>query len=158
MTLHVIGNGFDLHHGIASTYGAFKDYAWKHTKDGCHLGMLETCYPEIAPGTGELVLWSELEKALGHLDFDAAFNVCTEDIKIEEDHEIHYQAEMEVALSTFLPFMFDAFHSIFNEWVNSIDIDKTPDKHIGHFDRHGLFCNLIIQRHWNSYIKFHIIK
>ena len=139
MTLHIIGNGFDIHHGIASTYGAFKDYAWKHTKDGYHLGMLETCYPEIDPKTGELVLWSELEQALGQLDFDAAFNICTEDIEIEEDHEIRYQAEMEDAPSTFLPLMYDAFHSIFNQWVNSIDIDKTPDKHIEHFDRHGLF-------------------
>ena len=45
-TLHIIGNGFDLHHGIASLYSNFQEYAWRHSGlDGYWIGLLETCYP-----------------------------------------------------------------------------------------------------------------
>lgn len=27
-TLHIIGNGFDLRHGIASSYQDFREYEW----------------------------------------------------------------------------------------------------------------------------------
>ncbi|MCM1502935.1 MAG: bacteriophage abortive infection AbiH family protein [Bacteroidales bacterium] len=32
-TLHIIGNDFDLVHGIASKYSDFKEYAWQHADD-----------------------------------------------------------------------------------------------------------------------------
>lgn len=60
-TLHIIGNGFDLAHGIASRYIDFKDYAWKHG-DQYQMGLLETCYPDINPQKNELELWCDLEK------------------------------------------------------------------------------------------------
>ena len=45
-TLHIIGNGFDIHHGIASLYSDFREYAWEHSgSDGYWLGQLERCYP-----------------------------------------------------------------------------------------------------------------
>ncbi len=139
MTLHIVGNGFDLHHRIKSSYKDFKAYAWKHTKDAYHLSMLEECYPIINPQTGDLLLWSDLERALGNLDFKAAFNISTEDIELEENHELRYQAEMEDAPSFALQLMYDNFHEIFNEWVNNIDINQYPDSTINHFDNSGLF-------------------
>ena len=96
MTLHIVGNGFDLAHGIASSYDDFKDYAWKHG-DHYLMGLLETCYPDVNPWNGELYLWSDLERALGNLDFQAAFEASTDDIQLEDGHEGRYIAQMEDA-------------------------------------------------------------
>lgn len=140
MTLHIIGNGFDLAHGIASTYKDCKDYAWKHG-DQYQIGLLETCYPDMNSKKKELVLWCDLEKALGNLDFQAAFNTTTEDVELEDGHEGRYQAQMEDAPEYALEMMFAAFHKVFDDWVNHIDTDVEPLSNIDNFDENGRFLS-----------------
>jgi len=140
-TLHIIGNGFDLHHGIASLYSDFKEYAWRHSGlDVYWIGLLETCYPTKNKENGELELWCDLEQALGNIDFQNAFDESTEDIELEEDHEIRFQAQMEDAPKYHMEMMFEAFHGIFEEWVDQIDIDGQPVA-LPHFDRKGMFLS-----------------
>lgn len=63
-TLYIIGNGFDLHHGIHSSYADFREW-------------LEYCHPmlynEFVDIYGEQVLngdwWADFENNLGKLDF-----------------------------------------------------------------------------------------
>ena len=132
MTLHIVGNGFDLAHGIASSYADFKDYAWKHG-DQYLMGLLETCYPDANPWNGELCLWSDLERALGNPDFQAAFEASTDDIQLEDGHEGRYIAQMEDAPEFLLGMMFDAFHRVFEDWVNDIDNNVDPIPNLSHF-------------------------
>lgn len=132
MTLHIVGNGFDLAHGIASSYADFKDYAWKHG-DQYLTGLLETCYPDANPWNGELCLWSDLERALGNPDFQAAFEASTDDIQLEDGHEGRYIAQMEDAPEFSLGMMFDAFHRVFEDWVNDIDNNVDPIPNLSHF-------------------------
>ena len=132
MTLHIVGNGFDLAHGIASSYADFKDYAWKHG-DQYLMGLLETCYPDVNPWNGELYLWSDLERALGNLDFQAAFEASTDDIQLEDGHEGRYIAQMEDAPEFLLGMMFDAFHRAFEDWANDIDNNVDPIPNLFHF-------------------------
>lgn len=142
MTLHIIGNGFDLGHGIASRYKDFKDYAWKHGNP-YYIGLLETCYPEVNPqsANNELYLWCDLERALGNPNFQCAFDAATDDIGIEDGHEGRYQAQMEDAPEYYLEMMFGEFHSIFEDWVNHIDINVEPLHNLEHFERKGLFLS-----------------
>lgn len=140
MTLHIIGNGFDMVHGIASRYIDFKNYAWKHGNQ-YQMGLLETCYPDMNPQHKELELWCDLEKALGNLDFQAAFNTATEDVELEDGHEGRYQAQMEDAPEYALGMMFDAFHNVFDDWVNHIDTDVEPLNKIENFDANGRFLS-----------------
>ena len=134
MTLHIVGNGFDLAHGIASSYADFKDYAWKHG-DQYQIGLLETCYPDVNPKNGELYLWSDLERALGNPDFQAAFEASTDDIQLEDGHEGRYIAQMEDAPEFLLGMMFDAFHQVFEDWANDIDNNVDPIPNLSHFGR-----------------------
>lgn len=138
-TLHIIGNGFDLRHGIASRYTDFKEYAWKHNNHGYLLGLLETCYPDVNPKNGVLKLWCDLESALGKPDIKAAFKKTTEDIKEDDENEVSYQGAMEDTPKYILSEVFKNFHSIFEEWVDQIDIDVDKIDNIPHFDRNDLF-------------------
>lgn len=142
MTLHIIGNGFDLCHGIASRYTDFKDYAWKHGNQ-YYIGLLETCYPDVNPQSdnNELYLWCDLERALGNPNFQSAFDAITDDIEMEEGHEGRYQAQMEDAPEYYLDMMFGEFHSVFGDWVNHIDIKVEPLRNLEHFERKGLFLS-----------------
>ena len=139
-TLCIIGNGFDLHHGIASSYEDFRQYAWKKCGlDGYWIGQLEACYP-TKNKDGKLELWCDLEYALGNIDFQNAFDESTEDVELEEDHEMRYQAQMEDAPEYYLEMMFEVFHRIFEEWVNQIDINVSPVS-LPNFDRNSLFLS-----------------
>jgi hypothetical protein len=60
-TLYIIGNGFDLWHGIPSGYGQFKEYVRAH--DQHVFDAVETYLP-----AGED--WSELESALAEVDVE----------------------------------------------------------------------------------------
>lgn len=142
MTLHIIGNGFDLCHGITSRYIDFKDYAWKHGNQ-YYIGLLEICYPDVNPQSGnyELYLWCDLERALGNPNFQSAFDATTDDIEMEDGHEGRYQAQMEDAPEYYLEMMFGEFHSVFDDWVNHIDINVEPLRHLEHFERKGLFLS-----------------
>lgn len=142
MTLHIIGNGFDLCHGIKSRYSNFKDYAWEHCGlNGYYLGVLEKSYPQVNDD-GELVLWSDLERALGNPDIEAIQTEATEDVVYEEGHEIRYQPQMEDAAGFLVPNVFDVFHRLFDEWVDSIDLsDIEPIEHFAHLNPHGLFLS-----------------
>lgn len=141
-TLYVVGNGFDLAHGIASKYSDFKKYAWQNANlKFYYLGVLEECYPERDKRSGELMLWSDLERALGNLDFKKAFAIGTEDVELEEEHELRYQAQMEDATGYMLLPMFSTFHELFEAWVNSIDLKSSFFANIPYFDPKGLFLS-----------------
>ena len=97
------------------------------------MGLLETCYPDVNPKNGELYLWSDLERALGNPDFQAAFEASTDDIPLEEGHEGRYIAQMEDAPEFSLGMMFDAFHQVFEDWANDIDNNVDPIPNLSHF-------------------------
>lgn len=139
-TLHIIGNGFDLHHGIDSQYSQFKEFAWKHAGwKSYYLSVLEECYPMKNNTSGELVLWSDLEKALGNPDFKAAYLKATEDIEEEEGHEMRDQAIKADAPTYLLKDVFKTLHELFEKWIDSLNIDVEPDVSIPYFDRNALF-------------------
>ena len=57
--LYVIGNGFDLYHGLKSSFADFKDYVRNRDRD-----VFEGC-EKLLPVSGD---WSNLEEALGFVD------------------------------------------------------------------------------------------
>lgn len=60
--LYIIGNGFDLHHGISSSYTAFGKYL-KHVDPGTH-GQLERYF------SVDDEFWWQFEAQLQYLDTD----------------------------------------------------------------------------------------
>ncbi len=139
-TLHITGNGFDLSHGIESSYADFGKYAKKYYGDWA--SQLEACFPVSDYKSGVCKLWSDLEQALGNPDFKAIYDEATEDVEIEEDHEIRYYALMADVPGYYLSPIIEKFPEIFEKWVQSIIICK-DDKiaNIPHFDRTGMFLS-----------------
>ncbi|MDE6647023.1 MAG: bacteriophage abortive infection AbiH family protein [Prevotella sp.] len=68
-TLYIIGNGFDLHHGISSR---FKDFCcWlkrEDVKEEQFVRDMQIIFPHL--NQEEASLWSNFEDALGSYDLD----------------------------------------------------------------------------------------
>ncbi|MCB8999333.1 MAG: hypothetical protein H6540_04595 [Bacteroidales bacterium] len=57
MKLYIIGNGFDIHHGIKSKYSDFKDYVEKNDK---------VLFDSLEKYFNQDELWSDLKKFCLH--------------------------------------------------------------------------------------------
>ncbi|UIF87920.1 bacteriophage abortive infection AbiH family protein [Cupriavidus sp. UYPR2.512] len=68
MKLYVIGNGFDLHHGIRSSFGDFARYAQREHRD------VADAVERYLPAAG--ADWWNLEAALAELDYEGVVDDC----------------------------------------------------------------------------------
>ena len=74
-TLYIIGNGFDIAHGVASQYTAFRVFLEKR-----HSNVLDLFDFYINDKT----LWSDFETALGKLNVNAMINEINLDMWFDD--------------------------------------------------------------------------
>ncbi|RBB37561.1 hypothetical protein DPV79_21450 [Burkholderia reimsis] len=114
-TLYVIGNGFDLWHGIPSSYSCFRDYVRLHGRDV--FDAVESYLP-----AGES--WSDLEAAFAEIDVNHVIESLghfmgsygDDDWSDSGHHDFQYEVERVVErLSRELRFLF-------GEWIRQLPI------------------------------------
>lgn len=115
--LYVIGNGFDLWHGIPSSYARFKEYVRQRDRD------LFDAVDRYLPADED---WSDLECALADIDVDSIIDdlgqfmpsYSAEDWSDAGHHDFQYEVDLVVQrLST-------ALRTRFGEWIRSLVIPK----------------------------------
>jgi len=79
--LFIIGNGFDLAHGMATRYGDFNRWLIKNERYDV-IQELQSAYP--AKMGNDFLLWSDFEAALGQYDIEKVFNWSWEDLLLTE--------------------------------------------------------------------------
>ncbi|HDM8167137.1 TPA: bacteriophage abortive infection AbiH family protein [Vibrio harveyi] len=117
--LYIIGNGFDLHHGMKTSYNNFKLYLKE--KHGSIFNTVDN-FLNIDEN------WSDFEEALGDLDIDylednAASYLTSygdENWKETDNHDYEYQIAKNLnALSLRL-------YECFFEWINTVELPIDP--------------------------------
>ena len=137
-SLFIAGNGFDIAHGIPSTYGHFRSFiidlfpdAVDFRDEVVYLEEMETFY--IDEFAAEILLnsmdkaagknWSHFEEALAHINFDDKFPKPNhkEDETEEEDNELmgRYMLYMGVLTSGFINCTKE-WQKIFKWWLKDI--------------------------------------
>lgn len=110
--LYVIGNGFDLHHGIPSSYAHFGAYV--RATDP----RLADTAEDFIPAPVDETLWSRLEESLAWLDVDQITDQASiflnspgaDDWSDADNHAYQYEVEqIATALSTRLKLSFHAW-------------------------------------------------
>lgn len=116
-TLYIIGNGFDLAHGMATRYSDFKRWLIKKGRIDV-IQELQSAFP--AQKENDFLLWSDFEKALGLYDIDKVINWSWEDLYLTE-FSIAGQpfGVQDFFLNTQLP---DILSDAFTKWVRSIPL------------------------------------
>lgn len=115
--LYVMGNGFDLSHGIESSYRNFAQ--WVKAQGNDHLiGLMDAFF------SNKHDLWSDVETALGEYDEGEILDFCRPEEGIDYDHMMRSVAAVEDAPNSFFKPTLEEFLSAFRDWVNDIDISQ----------------------------------
>ncbi|MCF0186867.1 MAG: bacteriophage abortive infection AbiH family protein [Bacteroidaceae bacterium] len=114
--LYIIGNGFDLHHGIPSSYGCFKCYL---NRVGCteHIQILDYLF-------GDNKLWSDFEIALGLLSPSRYQNFVEWYKQTDRKRGIPDLIAQENATDQIYSFI----EMLFREWIQQLSLDGIKPK------------------------------
>lgn len=116
--LYIIGNGFDIFHGVKSKYSDFKDYVEKNDND--LFEALEEYF-----NTDEL--WSDFEETLAYIDTDKIVDDASDflvsygadDWSDAYHHDYQYEVQRAIDVVTV------SLKEHFTKWILSLDIPDT---------------------------------
>lgn len=115
--LYILGNGFDVAHGIESRYSDFEE--WVKSKDNQRLvDMMDIFF------SNKHSLWNDIETALGEYDEESIFEWCRPDENIDYDHPTRSIAAVEDSPNWIFKPILEEFLGSFIQWVNSVDISQ----------------------------------
>lgn len=123
-TLYVLGNGFDLMHGVQSRYSDFRDSMGKHNE------VRQTLEEYFKVGD----MWANLEEALAHFDLDRMCNSYAMDAMLdlmdaygEDAGAAEYYSAVEYAIEP-LRIISTELPRKFRRWVETLEIgtDERP--------------------------------
>lgn len=132
--LYIIGNGFDMHHGIPSSYGSFKDYVEETDRE---------LYEELNKYFNPESLWSDFEQTLQYIDteemVDYAMNFLESysnpDWSDAMHHDYQYELEKKIDLVT------EDLKRHFLNWILSLKIENHYQVDLLAFDKKAKFLN-----------------
>lgn len=135
--LYIIGNGFDLHHGLKTKYIDFYNYLKEN-----HGDFLER-FGNIYDISEKSQLWSDFEGALQYINPRYLYSrweqpaYGSDDFSCSEYHEFANFCKDEMVE------IYINLRSLFREWINSIDVakDASRDDLYSAIDKKAIFLN-----------------
>ena len=88
MTFYVIGNGFDLHYGLNTTYRNFKEFLLKNGYRELVRKVDQLFYERGSFSPKEIDTWSKFEDMLqvfNYLDADEIYDEAMDDAETDDD-------------------------------------------------------------------------
>ncbi|MCZ4239036.1 abortive infection AbiH-like protein [Alteromonas sp. I10] len=129
MKLYVIGNGFDLHHGLNTSYSSFGLFLKKHYSDVYELLLEHYGFEDINSENQSVIrdlLWSDFEHSLSLLDTQTVLDAYTDYLANPSSDDFRdrdwgaFQIEMEFVLEKLTATLFSAF----KEFILSVEFPK----------------------------------
>lgn len=139
-TLHIIGNGFDLAHGLKTSYRDFREWICAHKKEF----PINEFFLAEAFGCTSDELWSDFETVLGQM------NPVTYLQGIYQDYENEEMEDQSEQVSSYIMSNFGStFEKViegFRKWARHINVAEAESKireleNLFQFDTNGLFVN-----------------
>lgn len=132
--LYIIGNGFDIQHGLKSRYWDFKEYL--DIKDRKLINKLEEYF-------GADALWSDFEETLAYLDTEQIIDECmnylesysAEDWSDAYHHDYQYEVQQRIDLIT------DTLKQRFTEWILQLRLPSNANENMVVIDKGATFIN-----------------
>ena len=135
--LFIIGNGFDIHHGIKSKYSDFKKYLKNSNQD--IFEIIDVYFDSDR-------FWNDFEKSLGEFDAEQLIDNCStflvpyaaEDWSDAYHHDYQYEINQVVSkLSTGLK-------SEFTDWIAALEIPTISvfyDRRLSYLEQNAIYLN-----------------
>ena len=118
--LYIIGNGFDIHHGIESKYSDFKAWLEKNKNESL-VRMMDEFF------SNDREFWGDIEEALGEYDEESITEYCEPESSLDEelDHPGRWQTQVEDSIPYIFGGAMNEFREAFDEWVRSINVSES---------------------------------
>ncbi len=148
MRLFIIGNGFDLNHGLKSSFLDFKEFLEETYLPT--FNKIYPVYPNVGEGKdGELVVdpndsaqilyhlisaisdtddWSDFENNLGDFDYHYILDLAEKD----DTNPFHYYYNLEDIATNLRLSLLYSVSDLFCEWVEQIDLSHTIKQYSFH--------------------------
>ena len=112
-TLYIIGNGFDLHHGIKSSYLDFKE--WLDINNHPLFEKVDLAF------RNNTEFWSDMETQLGHLDTEQFHKENFKEVRLPANKNFYFSEFQNHSSEKALRIMVEEFIENFKLWVLSFD-------------------------------------
>lgn len=122
--LYIIGNGFDIYHGIPSRYSDFKEYL-KSSNQSLHDRIIE--YLPVGEN------WCDLEIALAHLDVDKVINEAMQYLEVysSENWSDSFHHDYQYEIDRIVADLSSGLKSYFCEWINQLELPSFNSLNFG---------------------------
>lgn len=146
MKLYVIGNGFDLHHGLDTKYTSFGRYLKKNYYETYNLLLEHFGFEDLQskPSTAEeSPLWSEFETNLSGLSTQSVLEACSdllphyasETFRDRDRYNFQYEVERIVDLLT------TKLIKAFSEFIRAVDYPISTPFNILNLEKNAHYLN-----------------
>lgn len=143
MKLYIIGNGFDLHHGLNTSYKSFGLYLKSHYLEVYDLLLDHYGFEDLSPGNIQCKepLWSKFETTLSFLDTETVLETNSgllPDYSSDEfrDRDRYtFQIEMEMLLENLTTQLYKAF----KEFILSVRFPQFDQSNAVNLDRDAMY-------------------
>jgi hypothetical protein len=136
--LYIIGNGFDLHHGIKSGYSEFRDFLIGNKEKSVALDILTSYY-----NANDDEFWNSFENNLSKFDVKRYTSEKTYQYypDFSKDDNIHKQVE-NASFNAEIDFeiLSDEIKNAFHDWICTLN-RPDPNKKIDINKKDGFFIN-----------------
>jgi hypothetical protein len=114
-TLYIIGNGFDIYHGINSRYSDFKHYI--HNTEYSIYDLIEEYIPVEEN-------WSDLEAALADIDVDSVVENASDFLVSygADDWSDAYHHDYQYEVNRIIEGLSGSLKTHFGEWIRQLEI------------------------------------
>ena len=116
-TLYILGNGFDVAHGIKSTYANFREFEISRENQK-FVDLMDIFF------SNQTDFWSDIETALGGYNEDSIIDFCNPEEEFDIDHPTRSEAAYSDSPAYFFQPLLDNLKSEFRAWVDSIEIKE----------------------------------
>lgn len=134
--LYIIGNGFDMHHGIHSSYKYFSVWLSQHNHR-LYRKLLDVCQSKA--------LWWNFEEALAYVDRDYLLAMSETWLPTNWDSDKDSYGELFYTGDNVSAEGYDLWKEIekyFLKWVTTIKWERGSDKQMIRLDTEARFINL----------------
>jgi hypothetical protein len=117
--LYIIGNGFDIHHGINSSYRNFRD--WMYENEPTIINDVEETY-----GCCDDEWWADFENQLGTLDvLEYARDIASENLPdLMSDHCDRTWNDAQIEVEQNLDGLYSNLRGCFSRWILQLSAPK----------------------------------
>jgi hypothetical protein len=133
-TLYVIGNGFDIHHGLSTGYQFFHKYILQNQKE-----LVDDLEKYFSFFEDVDKLWSSFEEDLKTFEFESFYDDNCNVQSDDENFELNLTYGLEDNINEQSRKLIESIREAFESWIENIDIESVEKKL--HVEENSFFIN-----------------